>query len=590
MTVSSEVSKTGPYTGNGVTVAFPFGFVILNQNHIKVIRTEAGADTVLTSGFTVSGVGNPSGGTVTFSVAPTAAQKITLLRDLPNTQELDLVNQGAFFAEDVEKAFDLAAMRDQQLQEQVDRAVKVPVGAATSDFDALVADIILVAGKATEVEIVADHIADVEAVADAVADIAFVADNMADVTNFADVYQGPKSSPPTLRNNGSPLQAGDLYFDTTLGNMRVRSVSSTWIASVSIDALEKAQNGADILNKPLFLQNLGLTATAAELNMLDGASPTLAPDLLAAPEAFLGSRNPVINGAFDVWQRGTTVSVDNGYAADRWRNSFIGAGASQTQSRQAFPVGTKLGRASLEYFMRISAVGVAGTTPFNALQQFIEDVRTFEGETVTVLGWARRSAGAGNMAVNFIQFFGAGGSPSTQVQTPGTVVSLTTSWAPFAVTIAIPSISPRTLGTNENSSALVLQFWASAGTSYPTSSGGLGVQTIDIDLAGVHILPGAHSVDSAALYQRPDRGEELRRCQRYYEVGVSTATSGGSSSGWLGDINFKTTKRRAPTMTVLSNIQGALNSFSSISADAAVASHTTSSGVAASTWSADIEY
>lgn len=130
MTVSSATNKSGPYTGNGVTTVFAYGFRILDASHIKVVRTENGADTVLTTGFTVSGVGNAVGGNVTFAVAPTAAQKITLIRNAPFTQQTDLENQGAYYAETVEEAFDLAAMRDQQLKEEVDRSLRLPASAA----------------------------------------------------------------------------------------------------------------------------------------------------------------------------------------------------------------------------------------------------------------------------------------------------------------------------------------------------------------------------------------------------------------------------------------------------------------------------
>ncbi len=131
MPVSSEVSKSGPYTGNGVTTSFGYSFKIFDASHIRVVRTEAGVDTDLTTGFSVTGVGSNSG-SVVFDVAPSATQKITLLRRVPQTQELDLFNQGAYFAEDIERALDLATMRDQQLQERLERAVTVPLGSTTS--------------------------------------------------------------------------------------------------------------------------------------------------------------------------------------------------------------------------------------------------------------------------------------------------------------------------------------------------------------------------------------------------------------------------------------------------------------------------
>jgi hypothetical protein len=79
---------------------------------------------------------------------------------------------------------------------------------------------------------VAANIADVDTVAANVADVGIVADNIVDVTNFADVYQGPKAVPPTLRNNGGPLLTGDLYFDTVDNRMKVRA-SAAWVNAAS---------------------------------------------------------------------------------------------------------------------------------------------------------------------------------------------------------------------------------------------------------------------------------------------------------------------------------------------------------------------
>jgi hypothetical protein len=56
---------------------------------------------------------------------------------------------------------------------------------------------------------------DVTAVAAIEADVTVVAASIADVTNFADVYVGPAASDPATRTDGSALQAGDLYFNTT---------------------------------------------------------------------------------------------------------------------------------------------------------------------------------------------------------------------------------------------------------------------------------------------------------------------------------------------------------------------------------------
>lgn len=127
MTVASEVNRSGPYIGNGVTTSFDYGFRILNEAHIRVIRTQAEVETVLTLGddYSVSGVGGAGGGSITTTAAPTAGQAVTILRSVPFTQETDLENQGPYFAETIEAALDLSAMRDQELSERLVRAILV---------------------------------------------------------------------------------------------------------------------------------------------------------------------------------------------------------------------------------------------------------------------------------------------------------------------------------------------------------------------------------------------------------------------------------------------------------------------------------
>ena len=73
---------------------------------------------------------------------------------------------------------------------------------------------------------------EVSAVAAIDSDVTVAAANVADINNFADVYQGASATNPTLRADGSALQVGDLYFDTTNDVMKVYS-SGGWITAAS---------------------------------------------------------------------------------------------------------------------------------------------------------------------------------------------------------------------------------------------------------------------------------------------------------------------------------------------------------------------
>ncbi len=234
----------------------------------------------------------------------------------------------------------------------------------------------------------------------------------------------------------------------------------------------------------------------------------------------LDPENRIINGAFDFWQRGTS-STANGHLADRWYSEF--SGGSFSQSRQAFTLGDTFGNNNPTYFFRQSVSGQSTAAQYAVTVQNIEGVRNYAGQTITVLGWMRRSSGSGNVAVQCIQDFGTGGSPSSRVFVSPQTVTLTGSWAAFALTFAVPSISGKTLGTNGND-YLQLRFWTSAGSDFNANTNSLGIQTIGVDLWGIHIKQGTHTTSAVDLYRQPELGPELARCQRYCVV------YGGSSA------------------------------------------------------------
>ena len=105
-------------------------------------------------------------------------------------------------------------------------------------------DVTAVANDATDIGIVSTNIADVNTVAGLNTEIALLgttanvnsittaANNLTDINSFANTYLGPSASAPTQDPDGSGLDVGDLYFDTTSQSMKVYS-SSGWIPAGS---------------------------------------------------------------------------------------------------------------------------------------------------------------------------------------------------------------------------------------------------------------------------------------------------------------------------------------------------------------------
>jgi len=266
-------------------------------------------------------------------------------------------------------------------------------------------------------------------------------------------------------------------------------------------------------------------------------------------QGVLDPENRIINGAFDFWQRGTSFSAIQ-YGADRWLN--VALGGSVNMSRQEFAAGDTFGSNNPTYFLRQTVSGQSAAGNGANFQQAIEDVRSYAGQTVTVLGWARRSSGSGNMAIEGVQYFGTGGTPSVGVDgiNPA-IVSLTTSWQPFAVTITFPSITGKTIGTNNNSFSKI-RLWTSAGSDFNAMTNSLGIQTIGVDFWGIHIKLGVHTTDATALYKQPELGPELAQCQRYYcrTFFNVRATSLGSGSYYENAIYWPQQMRGTPTTTL----------------------------------------
>jgi hypothetical protein len=223
-----------------------------------------------------------------------------------------------------------------------------------------------------------------------------------------------------------------------------------------------------------------------------------------------GMRNAIINGNFDHWQRGTSFTGSE-YGADRWLHYRFGS--TGTTTRQTFTLGQTDVPGEPTYYCRTVVSSVAGASNASRLLQRLEDVRTFAGQQITASFWAKADA-TKNIAVEFEQFFGFGGSPSANVQAIGvTKVSIGTSWQKVTVTSTVPSISGKTLGS-DGTSNFRLNIWFDGGSSFNARNDTLGHQSGTFDIAQVQVEPGP----VATPFERRPIGTELALCQRYYAL------------------------------------------------------------------------
>lgn len=138
MTVSTEIDHN-EYTGNGATTSFPYTFRIMKNSDLVVQVVDLNENItqlLLDTDYSVTGAKGYSGGSVVLNSALANGWQISINRSLPVTQETDLRNQGKFFAEVHEDAFDKLTMLIQQCFSRLRLALRRPSFVANY-YDAL---------------------------------------------------------------------------------------------------------------------------------------------------------------------------------------------------------------------------------------------------------------------------------------------------------------------------------------------------------------------------------------------------------------------------------------------------------------------
>jgi hypothetical protein len=211
--------------------------------------------------------------------------------------------------------------------------------------------------------------------------------------------------------------------------------------------------------------------------------------------AFFAGKNKIINGDFGIWQRGTSITAGPAYTCDRWIMAQDTGTPTYSVSQQSFTAGTApVAGYEGTFFARFGVTAASTATTFTFLQK-IEDVRQFAGQTITVSLYAKSDASR-TLTVAAKQNFGSGGS--TTVSTTVGTASVTTSWARYSVSVAIPSISGKTIGAGSNLEIAL---------SYPAA-------VMTNDFWGVQLEAG--TVATAFQTATGTIQGELAACQRYY--------------------------------------------------------------------------
>jgi hypothetical protein len=327
---------------------------------------------------------------------------------------------------------------------------------------------------------------------------------------------------------------------------------SAWVASDDPNAIQ---------NTIVDAKGDLITATAADTpaRLAVGSNgDTLVADSAASTGLrwqgnFAAGKNKIINGDFNIWQRGTSFSnpSSGSYTSDRWILTYDGTGATRTISQQTFTPGTApVSGYESQFFFRANQ-SAAGTSTYFDIRQRIEDVRTFAGQTITISFWAKA---ASNRALDLIadQDFGSGGSSRVFNAITATSVNLTTSWQRFSYTASVASISGKTIGTGSYLDFIL--------RIYSTS-------TYTVDIWGVQLEAG--NVATAFQTATGTLQGELAACQRYYyrSNNVSEYQCHGQGFAWTTTdakifARLPVTMRAKPTEFTYGNVIILDSSFS----------------------------
>lgn len=213
MTIASTTNKVS-YNGAGSAGPFSIPFKFLkNADIVATHVSTAGLETVLTltTDYTLSGAGDPSGGALTLNAVLSSGEKLIIKRSPGIVQETDYVENAAFPAESHETALDLLTMIAQDNAEKISRAVLVPISSSTSPEDLLAelsSDVAAAAASAAAAVVAETAAETAQGLAEDARDEAIAAANGVKVS-ADDTTPGPLETKLTLASNSG------LVFATT---------------------------------------------------------------------------------------------------------------------------------------------------------------------------------------------------------------------------------------------------------------------------------------------------------------------------------------------------------------------------------------
>jgi hypothetical protein len=325
--------------------------------------------------------------------------------------------------------------------------------------------------------------------------------------------------------------------------------SSQWVVANHIGGGPYLALAGGTLTGALTLNgNASTNLQAVPLQQLNSA-------IAASPALNDTGRNYVQNPYFNIQQRTTAPWTANGayYTFDRWLFASNLDTVNMVPTAAADTDRAAIGDESVRWVLAHTFTGNAGAAAYSEILQYIEGVRRLANKTVTLSFYASASA-AFNLGISSAQVFGSGGSPSAPVGLPLQIIHLTTAWSRYSVQLSFPSIAGKTLGTNNNDYTQIQLVFSSGTANFP----GVGVQSGTVVLWGVQLEVGS----TMTPLEKVDPGEDLKRCQRFYQIGTADFNMVVPAAGTVSVLNSLAVPMRANPSVTYNVLQQTNNSGS----------------------------
>lgn len=237
----------------------------------------------------------------------------------------------------------------------------------------------------------------------------------------------------------------------------------------------------------------------------------------------VSGKNLIINGGFDIWQRGTSltgITAANVFLPDRWSTGTAGA-YNIYLSRQATNDTTNL--PNIQYCLRYGRTAGNTNGNWNTLSTSLETVNSIPlaGKTITLSFYARAGANFSSSGNGLASFLASGTGTDQNITLAYTGIAysygahtLTSTWQRFTNTYTVP--------VNATEVAISFQY-------VPTGTAGANDY---YEITGVQLEVGS----TATPFSRSggDIEGELAKCQRYYQVPPTAIFLHGYNSSAAG--------------------------------------------------------